>query len=201
MKICLLGAILLLSLPSMAVPASTADSPAPVSEEAAQAFLDKVKEIETFASEPQQEEEKTTRFTEEEINSYLNLYGDTKYRSCLQYFRISFRQEFLVGTASVDFDCLQESSPGSGSRLLTGIFSGIHTLTARGTIENDKGKGNFLLQEARFDSVPLPGFLVEQLISGICMRLEPPFDPLEPSPFPLKIRSIHIEPGQLMVVQ
>ena len=173
----------------------------PVSEEAAQAFLDKIQEIETFSSEQKQEEEKTTRLTEEEVNSYLSLYGDSKYRSCIQDFRISFRRESLVGTASVNFDCLQATSPGSVSSLITGLFSGTHTLTASGTIENDNGKGSFLLEEARFDSVPLPGFLVKQLITAICMRLEPPFDPLEPSPFPLEIRSIHIEPGQIMVVQ
>lgn len=195
------GSLLLLLFFSWSMPGTSADSPASVSEEAAQAFLDKLNDIETYAAGQDDREERTTRFTEEEVNSYLNLYGDSKYRSCIQYFRVSFGQKYVVGTASVNFDCLQKASPGSISSLITGLFSGTHTLIASGTIQNDNGKGNFQLEEARFDSALLPGFLVSQLITSICMRLDPPFDPMEPAPLPHKIRSIHIKPGQIIVIQ
>jgi hypothetical protein len=200
MKMYFPEAMLFLLFCQITKPALPAESAELVSEAAAQAFLDKVNDIEAYAA-GQGEGEKTTRFTEQEINSYLSLHGDSKYRSCVQYFKISLAEESLEGTASVNFDCLRETSPGPVSGLITGLFSGIHTLTARGNIQNDNGTGNFRLEEARFDSVPLPGFLVEQMITGICMRLDPPFDPMEPSPFPHKIRSIHIEPGQIMVLQ
>lgn len=198
---CIQGSIFFLLFLTVTLPAAPADSPALVSETAAQSFLDKMTGMETFAAGQEKEEQKTTKLTEEEINSYLSLYGDAKYRSCIRYFRITLEKESLVGTASVNFDCLQEKSPGSISSLITGLFSGIHTLTARGNIHNDNGKGNFQLEEARFDTVLLPGFLVEQMITSICMRLDPPFDPMEPSPFPLKIRSIHIADGQIMILQ
>ena len=201
MKMRLRGSLLLLLFFSAIISALSADTPTLVSETAAQSFLDKMTGMETYAAGQETVEEKTTRFTEEEINSYLSLHGDSKYRSCIKYFRITLEQEFLVGTASVNFDCLQEKSPGSISGLITGLFSGTHTLTARGSIHNEDGKGNFQLEEARFDAVALPGFLVEQMITSICMRLDPPFDPMEPSPFPLKIRSIHINNGQIMVRQ
>lgn len=200
MKMYTPGAMLLLLFFPLARPLFPEEPAQLVSEAAAQTFNDKVNDIETYAA-GEGGEGKTTRLTEQEINSYLNLHGNSKYRSCIQYFKISLAEESLVGTASVNFDCLRQTAPGSVSGLITGLFSGIHTLTARGNIQSDNGKGNFRLEEARFDSLPLPGFLVEQLITSICMRLDPPFDPMEPSPFPLKIRNIRIEPGQIMVLQ
>jgi len=197
----LLGIFSLLFFQASLIHASPDNPSEDVSEAAAKECLRKLNEMVTYAAGPETENGKITRFTEEEINSYLALYEESEYRSCLQYFNMSFRQGFMEGIVSVDFDCLKKASSKSLPKLLTTFFSGTHIITARGTILSDNGKGRFQLEEARFDALVLPGLIVEQLITTLCMQLDPPFDPMEPSPFPYKIKRVRIQPGYIMVFQ
>ena len=174
-----------------------------ISEEAANDCIQKWDEVETFADEENTRtgKEKTTRFTEEEINSYLTLKTDSDYKSCLNFFRISFTQDILQGITTVDFDCLKEKSEDSLPNLITRLFSGTHVITARGEIKGEQGEGYFKLHEIRFDDIVLPKILVEHMISSACLRLESPFDPMQSTAFPFKIRKVTVHSGYIMVFQ
>lgn len=161
----------------------------------------KLEAIEDFALESGPSIEKTTRFTEEEINACLAPDAESKYRSCIKNFRVSLREDLVEGVASVDFNCLKQASAEFLPGLIAGLFSGTHILTARGTITSADGEASLKLEEARFDGVALPGFLVEQAITAVCMRQDPPFDPLKSSALPYSIRKVKIHPGYLLVFQ
>jgi hypothetical protein len=161
----------------------------------------KLAAIEDFAQEHEPSKEKTTRFTEEEINACLSPDAESQYKSCIKNFRVSLQENSVEGVASVDFNCLKQTSVEFLHEPISGLFSGTHVLTARGTIISADGEGSFELEEIRFDGVPLPGFLVEQAITAVCMRQDPPFDPLKSSALPYGIRKVIIHRGYLLVFQ
>lgn len=176
------------------------ESPA-ISQKAAEECKRKFKEVEDFAGSPATGTEKTTRFTEEEINSYMALETESKYGSCLKNFRTSFKDNLMESIASVDFDCLKQKSSKGIPGLIKRLFSGIHVITARGSFAEGEEQGGFRLEEARLDDGTLPRYLIERMISAICMQQEPPFDPMEPSTLPYNIKRVTIHPGYIMVFQ
>ncbi len=76
------------------------------------------------------------------------------------------------------------------ARLFARLLSGTHTLTMRGKLRTEAGKGSFMLEEARFDETTLPNFLVEEIISAVGSRQKPPFDPMQPSQMPYRIKTV-----------
>ena len=178
------------------------DTPAhSLSKAAAERCRLKLREIEDFAAREGSGGEQTTRFTEEEVNSYIMLDATLKYKSCVKDLKLEFLSDFLEGAASVDFDCLKESPSKSLPKLITSLFSGTHIITARGTLASKDGKGIFQLQDARFDNDTLPRFLVEEAITLVCKNQKPPFDPMQTSTLPFNIQRVTVHPGYIMVYQ
>jgi hypothetical protein len=171
------------------------------SESAAERYRQKLKQIEDFAEQKSVDKSQTIQFSEIEFNSYILLNAASKYRSCLKSFELDFMEDMLGGAALVDFDCLKETSSKSLPPLLARLFTGKHRITVRGTLATDDWKGSISLLEARLDDNTLPNILVEELISVICKRQEPPFDPLQPTPLPYGIRRVTVRPGRVTVYQ
>ena len=83
----------------------------------------------------------------------------------------------LQAVASIDFDSLSSSGKPL-SKLIGLMFSGTHTLTVKGQLISKGGKANFSSDQARFDDTTLPRYLVEQIITAVGRKQNPPFDPL-----------------------
>jgi hypothetical protein len=164
-------------------------------------YSKKIEQIEDFASNHEKGKTQNTRLTEEEINAYLDLNIKSDYKSCLERLHIAFNQDILDGYAKIDFTCVKEKSGDSLPVLMTRMFSGTHVLSIQGRIHSARGEGRFELEQARFDDIGLPGFLVEQAISSICRRQDPPFDPMDSYPLPYNIEKITIHPGYIQIFQ
>jgi hypothetical protein len=171
------------------------------SESAAKRYRQKLKQIEDFDAQKSTDTSQTIQFSEVEFNSYILLDAASKYRSCLKSFKLDFMEDVLGGTALVDFDCLKETSSKPLPPLIARLFTGTHTITVRGTLATEDWKGSIRLLEAGLDDNTLPNILVEELISAICERQEPPFDPLQPTPLPHGIRKVTVRPGRVTVYQ
>ena len=205
-RVCRATAVLLSAvlLAAWSMPAATTDAskPAsPVSKEAAKRCDTKLKSVEKFGDNPGSSPGRTTRFTEEEVNSYLALELSPKYNPCLKSLQMTFEEGKLAGLALLDFDKLRTSSAKIMPRLLSTLFSGTHTLDARGQLLSRDGYANFRLEEARFDNSSLPNSLVEEIITSVGKRQNPPFDPLQPSKLPYKIEKVEIHQGYITVYQ
>lgn len=161
----------------------------------------KLKKLEDFATKHKSGQKQTTRFTEEEVNSYLALDLKSKYHPCLKSLAITFEKERLQGIASIDFDRLSSPSAKLLPRVISMLFSGTHALKARGELINGKGKARFQLEQAHFDDSELPKFLVEEIITAVGRKQTPPFDPLQDSEMPYKIESVEVHPGYIVVHQ
>jgi hypothetical protein len=161
----------------------------------------KLKEVEDFPKKCKPGQTKTTRFTEDEVNSYLALELKPKYHPCLKSLVMTFEENQLQGVAEIDFDRLGKSSKGVFPKLISLLFSGTHRLAASGQLESKKGKANFRLKKAQFDDGTLPSFLVEGVITAVGRRQKPPFDPLKPSEMPYKIDKVDVHLGYIIVYQ
>ncbi len=161
----------------------------------------KLKSLEDFAANHPAGKKQVTTFSEEEVNSYLELDVSRRYHASLKSFSVAFEKEKICGTVVLDFDRMASPAEGALLKLMSLLFPGTHTLAARGEIVSGKGKANFRLEQAWLDGRELPKFLVEEIIATVGRKQNPPFDPLQPSQLPYKIQSIELHPGFIMVYQ
>ncbi len=193
--------ILILILPAWTVAARVGTHPLSVSEESAERCGQKFKSIREFDGQEESGKERTTRITEEEINSYLTLSPDSEYQTCLRALKMTFKQDVLEGLASVDFDCLKEIPSKSVPKYISLLFTGTHVITGRGKILSDDGEGQVQLEQARFDGRMLPNLLIEEVVEAVCESQDSSFNPLQPSRLPYSIKRITVHPGYIIVYQ
>jgi hypothetical protein len=168
---------------------------------AANSCSNKLKKLEEHAADGKSLKNEPTRFSQNEVNSYLALDLSPSYHPCLKNLTMAFEEDKLQGLAAIDFDRLEASSSKLLPKLLSFMFSGTHTLSARGKLVSKDGKANFQLEQAYFDSSTLPKSLIEEIITLIGRKQKPPFDPLQPSQLPYKIQRIDVHAGYALVYQ
>lgn len=161
----------------------------------------KVKALEEHAASPEPRKKKATRITETELNSYFLLELKSKFHPCLRSIQFTLLDNKLRGTAALDFDKLGLRSTNVLARMLTRLFSGVHSLSVAGKLVAAGGKARFELDEARFDGSALPNLLVEEIISAVGKKQRPPFDPLQPSQMPYAIDRVEVRSGHLVIHQ
>ncbi|GEM_PF-879772 len=183
--------------PPAAVPANEIG----ITPAAARRCAEKLERLEVFAAAGKEGTTQATRFTEDEINSYLALEVSARYHPSLKRVAFAFEESRLRCVADIDFDQLRLESTQLAAQLLARMFSGVHRLSLYGTLWAQEGKARFQLLDARFDSTNLPNLLVEEIISAVGRRQEPPFDPMQPSEMPYRIRRVELHPGWIMVYQ
>jgi hypothetical protein len=172
-----------------------------ISKEASIKCAAKFREIQAFDQDANPQKKKSTRFNEDQINSYLALELQSNFGPSLKGLRVEFKEDSLKIEADIDFDSFREKSNGISERLFAAVVSGIHTLTATGRLHAQGGEAYFELWEARIDEQVVPKILVEQIISGVSRRQKPPFDPLQPSQMPYHIKSIDVHAEMIIVYQ
>jgi hypothetical protein len=172
-----------------------------ISKAAADSCAAKVKELSDHAANRTPGKQKTTRFSVDEINSYLAFYLSPSYNPCLKNLVVSFGEDQFGGSAVVDFDKLGETSKKSWGVLVAGMLSGVHNLAVQGRLVTAAGKGSFELQRASFDGMSLPNFLVTEIISAVGRKQKPPFDPMKPSQMPFAIEKVEVHQGYIVVYQ
>jgi hypothetical protein len=171
------------------------------SKAAAEQCVLKLKGLEDFSIKHKPGQKQTTRFYEDEINSYLALDCSPNYHPSLKSLLMTFEENNIAGVAAIDFDRLGSGSTRFLPKIISFMFSGTHTLTARGQLLSKNGIANFHLEQARFDNISLPKSLVEEIISAVGRKQNPPFDPLQPSAMPYKIERVDVHPRYIIVYQ
>jgi hypothetical protein len=171
------------------------------SKEAAARCSAKLKKLEDFMTQKKKSRQQKTQFTEQEVNAYLASNIGSKYHPSLKSLVVSFAEEEIQGTATVDFDLIDDASTKLFPKFLSLLFSGTHTISSQGKLISNEGKATFLLNQARFDNSTLPKNLIEGLITMIGKKQSPPFDPLKPSELPYKIERVDLKNGYIIVYQ
>jgi hypothetical protein len=193
--------LLILAQGAGAAESNHAGSPRASSKTASAKCAAKFREVQEFGKDANPQKKKTTRFSEDEINSYIALELQSNFGPSLKGLRMGFKENSMHVEADIDFDSFQEKSTKLSERLLSVVMSGVHTLTATGRLHAKGGEAYFELMEARIDEHVLPKVLVEQIISGVGRRQKPPFDPLQPSQMPYRIKSVDMHAGMIIIYQ
>lgn len=161
----------------------------------------KLKTIENFAAQRKAGQKQTTRFSENEVNSYLALDLRSQYHPCLKSLILAFEEDRLQSIAAIDFDRLGSTSNRLLPKLLSFMLSGVHMMTVRGRLMSGNGKASFRLEQAQFDNRTLPKTLVEEIITAVGRKQNPPFDPLQPSTLFDDIEKVEVHPDYILVFQ
>jgi len=176
-------------------------NPSAITRAAADRCASKLKSLEDFEAHRKTGQKQTTRFSEDEVNSYLALDLKAKYHPSLKSLTFTFEEDRLQCVAAIDFDRLGATSTRLLPKLVGFMFSGVHMLTARGQLVSGDGKAHFRLEQARFDNSTLPRALVEEIITAVGRKQNPPFDPLQPSELFYAIEKADVHAGYILVYQ
>jgi hypothetical protein len=104
----------------------------------------------------------------------------------------------LVGVVTVDLDDVGKSKSGAWN-----VLGGRVPITLSGVLRTKDGKGQFDLQSASLSGVPLPKFLLQEIVAHYTrsedhpngIRLDDPFD------LPASIKQIDVGQGQAVIIQ
>jgi len=104
----------------------------------------------------------------------------------------------LVGVVTVDLDDVGKSKSGAWN-----VLGGRVPISLSGVLRTKDGRGQFDLQAADISGVPVPRFLVQEILSHYTkdedrpngVRLDDPFT------LPANIKQIDVGPGQAVILQ
>jgi hypothetical protein len=175
-----------------------------ISRAAADSCAAKVKSLEDYAAAgipAGKAGQHSTRFTEDELNSFLELVLRPEYHASLKTLSVKLAESRLQGFASIDFDLVEFKDNPLITGLLRRMLAGVHSLAVLGNLISADGKAHFVLHEARFDGISLPNLLVAEIITAVCAKQNPPFDPMKPSVLPYHIQKVELHAAYIVVYQ
>jgi hypothetical protein len=109
----------------------------------------------------------------------------------------------LVGVVTVDLDEVAKSRSSGGTLDAWRLVGGRVPISLSGVLRTKDGKGQFELQSASLSGVPLPKFLLQEIVAHYTrdedrpngIRLDDPFT------LPANIKQIDVGQGQALVIQ
>jgi hypothetical protein len=182
--------------------AGVAAARGPVSRREAETFQRKVAEIQRHGAGARQGV-RVTPVYEGEVNSFLHFEGAAALPPGVREPSVAIPGNSRVtGRAVVDLDAVRASRP-RGILDPMNLLSGQLEVTASGTLAAIDGRARFTLESATVGGVPVPGVLLEELVSYYTRSPEWPagLDLDDTFALPARIRQIDLRPGEAIVVQ
>ena len=146
----------------------------------------------------------TTPVTETEINSYLQYELADRIPPGVTDPWLSILEEGrLSGRATVDLARVGESRKSGGMLDPFSLLTGSLPLTVNGVLRTKNGVGTFTVESASISSVPVPVWMVQEIVSYYSKSESSPNGVALDKPFvlPNGIREIQTARGQATVVQ
>ena len=146
----------------------------------------------------------TTAITEAEVNSYLRYeLGDRIPDGVTDPWVSILENGRLSGRATVDLARVSRSRKPSGSLDPFSLLSGSMPLEVNGVLRTKNGVGTFAVESASLSSVPVPVWMVQEIVSYYSKSESTPKGVAIDKPFvlPNGIREIQTAKGQATVVQ
>jgi hypothetical protein len=145
-----------------------------------------------------------TPITETEINSYLRYeLGDRIPPGVTDPWLSILEEGRLSGQATVDLARVGESRKSGGMLDPFNLLTGSLPLTVNGVLRTKDGVGTFAVESASISSVPVPVWMVQEIVSYYSKSESSPNGVALDKPFALPngIREIQTARGQATVVQ
>jgi hypothetical protein len=193
---------LALATSALVVTLGAADSPSS-SRHDADLMKQKVAAINRLGEKPLKERRRTT-VTEKELNAYLALEAINDLPKGVVNPTVSILGDGrLSGRAVVDLDAVRKESPPRSLLDPKNLLIGRLPIAATGVLTTSDGVGRFALESASVGGLPLPKFLLQEILSYYSRSPERPEGLSLDDPFslPVRIREIQVGRGQAIVVQ
>jgi hypothetical protein len=146
----------------------------------------------------------TTPITEAEVNSYLRFELGDRIPDGVTDPGVSILENGrLSGRATVDLARVGQSRKSTGTLDPFSLLSGSMPLTINGVLRTKNGVGTFAVESASISSVPVPVWMVQEIVSYYSKSESVPKGVTIDKPFvlPNGIREIQTAKGQATVVQ
>ena len=164
-----------------------------------QAKLDRIAKGPTRAAAPA-----TTAITETEVNSYLRFELSDRFPAGVTEPTVSILDKGrLAGRVTVDLARVGESRKSTGMLDPFNYLTGSMPLTVTGILRTEKGVGSFAVESAAVSSVPVPVWMLQEIVSYYSKSEAAPNGVVLDKPFalPSGIREIRTAVGQVTVIQ
>ena len=145
-----------------------------------------------------------TPITESEVNSYLRLeLGDRIPAGITEPWVALLDEGRVSGTAKVDLSRVAQSRKSTGMLDPFNYLTGAVPVAVNGVLRTKNGSGSFLVESASISGVPVPSWMLQEIVgyyskSSVApngVSIEQPFD------LPSGIREIQLTRGQAIVIQ
>jgi hypothetical protein len=169
----------------------------------AELLKQKVAAITLHAEHPSRQSRRTT-VTENEVNAYLAYEAlDRLPAGVVEPAVRILGTGRLSGRAVVDLDAVRKQRNSASLLDPTSYLSGRLPITATGVLTTTNGVGRFALESASLSSVPIPKFLLQEIVSYYSKTADLPggFSLDDSFALPARIREIRVERGQAIIIQ
>src|SRR5262245_2804426 len=145
-----------------------------------------------------------TTVTEREVNAYLLFEAADDFPAGIVDPRLSIQgADRVTGSAVVDLDRVRAQLKPTSLLDPANLLRGRLAVSVTGLVSAKDGIGRFEFQEADIAGVPVPKFVVQQIVSYYSRSVQRPsglgLD--DPVALPSGIREIRVERGQAVIVQ
>lgn len=163
----------------------------------------KVAAISAFGERPSRQARRTT-VTETEVNAYLvyDARSDLPVGVVEPWVTILGTGR-VSGRAVVDLDAVRKDKKPTSMLDPMNYLTGRLPITATGVLTTSKGVGRFALESAAVSGIPIPKMVLQEIVGYYSRTPQNPAGIGLDDPFalPARIREIHVERGQAIVVQ
>ena len=173
-----------------------------ISRQQADAFTTKVNTI--IAPRTKAAGSRRTPVAESELNSWFAYRAQPLLPNGLAEPSISMIGDGRVsGRAIVDLDKVAKKKATGGTLDPWSFIGGKVPLLVTGRLDTNDGKGRFELESAQVANLPVPKFLLQELLSSYSRTPENPdgFSIDDPFTLPANIKKIEVKQGEAVVVQ
>ena len=163
----------------------------------------KVALINAHAEKPTKQGRRTI-VTEGEVNSYLQFDAGEQIPKGVVEPSVSILGDGkLSGRAVVDLDAVRKAKNATSFFDPMSYLTGRLPVTASGTLRTSNGTGQFILDTAAVAGVPIPKLVLQEIVSYYSRSESKPSGIGLDDPFalPSRIREIHVERGQAIIIQ
>jgi hypothetical protein len=190
------------ALVATALASITLDAVAPRSKADADAMLRKIAIIATNGLSERRASRRTS-VTEVELNSFLAYHARSEMPAGVMDPMVTIAEGGrLTGRAMVDLDEVRKAQDSGGLSVLS-LLTGRVPVEAAGVLRTTNGVGQFTLEAATVNGVPVPKAVLQEVVSYYSRTPDAPdgIDLDAPFELPVGIREIQTSPGQAIVIQ
>ncbi len=142
---------------------------------------------------------RTYQLTEEDLNAYLASQLYQQQRKDIENLSVCLKESAFVTHLIINMDKVEFKGDSITANLFKALLSGRQRLEVEGELVAEEGVGMYRILKAIINDVPVPAPLVNAIFSAVARKQDPPFDPTKPFDLPFGIKTVKVQPGEVVI--